>query len=219
MIKTFKAAALALMLGTTSAMAADISAPAAFDWSGGYLGIDFGAALNSSQWSSPTNSYLPFNTNGSGAALGGVLGYRRQMENNVVIGAEVSGDWVGVDGEANCVTFTPTCITKQDFLGLGQVNIGLAQGRAHVYISGGAALGDYHYSEITSLNQAWDGGMRLGWTAGAGFDYAINDKWLAGVRWNYYDFGTQSNGGGISPVVVNFKESGNLITARIEYKF
>jgi len=222
MKKAFWAFGILAFLGTTSAMAADvktIAAPAAFDWTGGYLGLEGGADLLNSQWSSPTNLYAPFNTNGTGLAVGGVIGYRKQTNNNLVIGAELSGDWLSTLGQANCKGTIPTCNTGQDFLGLAQFNIGRASGNVHYYVGGGAALGDFQYNETVSLAQSWTGGMRLGWTLGVGADFALSNQWQAGLRYNYYDFGTQSNGGGISPTVVNFQENGHLVTIRLEHKF
>jgi outer membrane immunogenic protein len=217
MKKAFWAFGILAFLGITSAMAADvktIAAPAAFDWSGGYVGIDFGAAMNSSNWFAPT-SPPQFNTNGTGLAGGAMIGYRHQM-NNLVLGIEGSGDLLGVDGEANCVLITPTCVTKESFLGMIQGNIGFASGRIHLYGTGGVAFGSFEHFEKTTINQSWGSESRVGWTAGAGIDYAINPKWIAGVRWNYYDFGTKTL---TSPFPVNFTENGNLVTARIEYKF
>ena len=207
----------ALLSGT--AMAADVKiAPAAFDWSGPYVGLDVGAALNSSRWTDPINGFAPFNTDGSGFAAGGVFGYRKQI-NNLVLGFEGSADWLGVSGEGNCAGFAPTCVTKMDFLGLLQANVGVAKDRFHFYGTGGVAFGDYQYFQKISANQSWNGGLRTGWTVGAGLDYAVSDRLIAGVRWNYYDFGKQANGGGVGPMVLEFAENGHLVTARLEYKF
>ncbi|MDP8997023.1 MAG: outer membrane beta-barrel protein [Pseudomonadota bacterium] len=204
-----------LMIAGT-AFAADVkNSPApAFDWSGGYVGVDFGAAMNNSNWFSPANP-PQFNTNGTGLAAGGVVGFRHQM-NNLVLGVEGSADLLTVDGEANCVGTFPTCVTKESFIGMLQANVGFATGRVHLYGTGGAAYGSFEHYEKISVNQSWGGESRLGWTVGAGLDYAVSDHVTAGVRWNYYDFGTKT----ISPPFpVNFTENGNLVTARIEYKF
>ena len=136
--------------------------------------------------------------------------------NNLVVGVEGSADLLGVDGEANCVGIVPTCVTKQSFLGLVQANIGYAADRIHVYGSGGIAFGNYEHYETITINQSWGTESRIGWTVGAGMDYALNEKWIAGLRWNYYDFGTQTIN---TPFPVNFTENGNIVTARVEYKF
>ncbi len=219
MKNAFLAFGILAFLGTTPAMAADMVAPAPYDWTGAFVGLEAGADLLNSQWSSPTNTFVTFNTNGTGVALGGVAGYRKQTSNNLVLGTELSGDWLSTLGSANCALITPTCNTRQDFLGLAQINVGIASGVTHFYFGGGAALGDFQYNETVSLAQSWTGGMRLGWTVGAGADFALTNQWQAGLRYNYYDFGTQSIGGGISPALVNFQENGHLVTIRFEHKF
>ena len=186
MLKFLTGAAFAGMVMAGTAVAADVAMPApAFDWTGGYFGLEAGAEFNNSTWIDPAGVNVTFNTNGTGLAVGGVLGYRWQKSSNLILGAELSGDWLGTDGEANCVNTLPTCITKSDFIGLGTVNVGVAAGMAHFYVDGGVAAGDYSYSQKTALVQSWNGGLRLGWTAGAGVELALTSNLVAGLRWNY----------------------------------
>jgi len=108
-------AAVALAAGGTAALAGDIGlAPASYDWSGGYVGVNAGGALNSSKFKS-NYSYtgqddigqegidlvngLDFTaTPNEGAFTAGVLaGYNMQMS-SLVLGIEGDFNYLGFSG-------------------------------------------------------------------------------------------------------------------------
>jgi outer membrane immunogenic protein len=87
------------------AMKAPLSAPIArpiYDWSGFYLGINGGGGQSHNCWD--MNGALIFGfspaisegcNTGTGAVVGGQVGYRYQM-NNFVFGLEAQGDWADI---------------------------------------------------------------------------------------------------------------------------
>ena len=66
-----------------------------------------------------------------------------------------------------------------------------------VYATGGLAYGDVHYSQ-SFLDSDGDVGLtrqratRLGWTAGAGAEWAFAQRWSAKLEYLYTDLGSSS---------------------------
>jgi outer membrane immunogenic protein len=71
---------------------------------------------------------------------------------------------------------------------------------------------------------------RVGWTAGAGVEYAFTNNWIFGVEWLYYNLGSHTTGfvgtgllnsnlpaGSFVRVKQTF--DGNEVRARLSYKF
>ena len=66
--------------------------------------------------------------------------------------------------------------------------------------------------------------VRVGWTVGAGVDYAITNDWYTGLEYRYSQYETKSF---VYPIpilnlgFVGFKQelNNNQVTARIGYKF
>ena len=59
--------------------------------------------------------------------------------------------------------------------------------RVLFYVEGGGAWADEDHTfkdEFRELRDGW------GWLAGAGVEYAVNDKWSAKLEYNYIDFGS-----------------------------
>ena len=76
---------------------------------------------------------------------------------------------------------------------------------------------------FTGISVGGDG-TRVGWTVGAGFDYAFTNNWFAGLEYRYSQYQSKSF---VYPIpilnlgFVGFKQelSNNQVTARIGYKF
>ena len=95
---------------------------------------------------------------------------------------------------------------------------------ALLYVSGGAALVSNETSiPLTGISVGGDG-TRVGWTVGAGFDYAFTNNWFTGLEYRYSQYQSKSF---VYPIpilnlgFVGFKQelSNNQVTARIGYKF
>ena len=63
-----------------------------------------------------------------------------------------------------------------------------------VYGKGGVALvGDRYHSDDVDGNFFFDATEnRIGWTAGAGVEWAFTPEWSVKLEYNYYGFGTKS---------------------------
>jgi len=94
---------------------------------------------------------------------------------------------------------------------------GYAFDRFMVYGTGGAAFGDLQAAAgVLPFNST----TQVGWTAGAGIEYAFLPNWTAKVEYLYVDLGSQScpfaNCAGTA-TTVSLTE--NVIRAGINFKF
>ncbi len=200
MKKTFWAAAATILLIGTSAFAADVvaPAPAAFDWSGAYIGLNGGIApgIGGNNWgltSAPGITSVESFTGG----LGGITVGDNWQKNKFVFGIEGDADIAGLSavhtatagfacGGTNCSTFV-------DSLGTLRARAGYALGSSGLlYVTGGLAggyvLGHAGGGALPDNGQA----TQIGWTAGAGIEAALSSHLTAKVEGLYVDLGRLS---------------------------
>jgi len=65
----------------------------------------------------------------------------------------------------------------------------------------------------------WSNTVHIGWTVGAGIEYAVTDHIIAGVEYNYYGFSSETLSGGINPQTIPPRESVSTVVAKASYKF
>jgi outer membrane immunogenic protein len=206
-------------------------------WTGIYLGFQAGFA-----WGSPNFNFTGFDTSTgspidnsvaytkSGAIGGAHIGYNYQI-GQWVLGAEGSVD---LTSSRSAVSFPSafgysslTASTPSNVQGSIRGRLGYAFDRALIYATGGVTVADNTTSYQLIGNQAGNGGINggslffdsnyftnfpVGWTAGGGIDYAINDHRSVRGEYRYTSFGTVSNSfifGGVSSSVI---DGGTLIT-------
>jgi outer membrane immunogenic protein len=139
----------------------------------------------------------------TGTVLGGQLGCDYQFSPNWVVGIEGAasagiikghttvGLPAGNPGDSALVTVSNDLITA--ITG----RLGYAVDHWLLYGKGGVAWTDDKYSITgTFLGTPFDaeglGGSRIGWTAGAGAEWAFADDWSVRLEYDYYDFGTHT---------------------------
>ena len=104
------------------------------------------------------------------------------------------------------------------------VNRKVVTDHALFYVTGGAALVSNETSIPSTGISIGSNGTRVGWTVGAGLDYAFTNNWFTGLEYRYSQYQSRSF---VYPIpilnlgVVGFKQelSNNQVTARIGYKF
>jgi outer membrane immunogenic protein len=189
-------------------------APVAYSWTGVYAGLQFGAAVNKSRWSSPVALFAPFLNMGGNVLAGGHVGFNWQV-NHFVVGLEGQLSGMNIRDSAG------SSRTRQTWLGDVDVRAGMAFDRSFLYLTSGVAFTHYTFDAIwpgLGGAQSWPGSSRTGWTVGAGLDYAFTDNWIAGFQYKYYDFGsgTSTSTAG-NPV--RFRETEQTVVGRLSYKF
>jgi outer membrane immunogenic protein len=195
--------ALLALAGTAmsgAASAADIQRPvykappagvvaAPYDWTGFYVGGHVGYGWANKSWQDGFGLF-GISHEATGFLGGGQAGFNYQV-GQFVFGVEGDMSWSGMSGSTNA--FASTFNTDVDWTATLTGRAGLAFDRWLVYGKGGVAWARDRFStnfytfpgtEVTDT--------RIGWTAGAGVEYAFAPQWSAKLEYNYMDFGTRS---------------------------
>jgi outer membrane immunogenic protein len=194
--------ALAALIVAAPALAADLPsrkeapvyiAPAPiFTWSGFYIGIEGGGDFRDYNDNWTGRGFVK-----DGGLIGGVLGYNWQF-GNFVVGLEgdaaalLSGDQAWTYGGVQIFNNT----LNSDYAAAIRGRLGMAAwDRALLYIAGGVAFGNVTYNYYSPLLAAGVSGTqdRVGWTIGAGIDYAFTPNWIGRVEYRYVDLGNGDN--------------------------
>jgi opacity protein-like surface antigen len=165
-----------------------------YNWTGLYFGPSAGMVAGNEFW-----KYLSYGTQTdpdlAGYLLGGQAGYNYQF-----------GPWVaGVEGElfhsnargaASCPNgFFWSCEANLDTIGTATARLGYTWGRALFYAKGGAAFGESTVSTHSNDGRRVNGSTtkwQTGWTAGAGAEIALTDRWSAKAEYMRYDLGRET---------------------------
>lgn len=173
-----------------------VPAPA-LSWTGAYLGVQAGHLW--ADGSFKTEAHPEVDANGQlGGWLGGVYaGYDHQFSNNLVLGVDADFAWYGVD---DFVQFKDPTLNwpaesgikyKLEWGGSARVRAGYAMDRFMPYVAGGVAfaqadVASYFGGKVTGRAKP----NLVGWTLGAGVDYAMTDNVIARAEFRYVDLGT-----------------------------
>jgi len=224
------AGALALAAGG-QALAADLPPPVMpvapatylpvappFSWTGIYIGINGGYGFGQSNWTAPPPTGSTGNFSTGGGLVGGTIGANYQWS-QFVLGIEADGDWQNVNGSVGCGTpggFPTSCQTQSDWLATVRGRAGYAWDRVLFYGTGGAAFANVQAGSANT--GSFDTGTQIGWTAGAGIEYAFMPNLTGKVEYLYVDLGNLScNVNCAAGTSVTFTE--NIVRAGINYKF
>ena len=236
-----------------------IMAPVAANWTGFYLGVDGGYGWGVNTGSSfNTNPSGVVGGTGTAAAtgatetprggfFGATAGYNFQS-GAFVWGLETDLQWSGIKGSGTAIVpccapgFTAasaTLATSQNLTWFGTTRgrLGwLASPNLLLYATGGAFYGHEDVAATLSFPAATffgypsaAGTTRLGWTAGAGFEYLFANNFSAKLEGLYYDMGsisssftcpaaaTSCNAGFAN--TANFDLRGGLVRAGLNWHF
>ena len=153
----------------------------------------------------------------------------------VTSGSDKNGLSYGIPGGYNCQLglvgeIRYTAITG-DFLtahskwgGSIRGRLGYAADHALLYVTGGAAFVSNETSIPSTGITIGGDDTRVGWTVGAGFDYAFTNNWFTGLEYRYSQYEAKTFTFPIPILnlgIVGFKQelNSNQVTARIGYKF
>jgi len=178
--------------------------PLPFTWTGCYAGGNIAGGWGNKDLTDTTgvvaasSGFASASLSTAGYMLGGQIGCDYQFVSNWVLGIEgaASGGSIGestnvaqplgIPGDS--ATFKETT----DFLSGATARLGYAWDRWLWYIKGGAAWAGDKYSAFgVFLGTPYDfEGLetRLGWTVGAGVEWALWDDWSLKLEYDYYGF-------------------------------
>jgi len=145
-----------------------------FNWTGFYVGGHGGYG-----WSDAAN------LNPKGWFGGGQVGYNWQYAPNWVVGleADISGGDISTNGGV-----APLAGSKTNYFGTGRARLGYTVDRVMVYGTGGVAWAHNRANDATFQ----DDRDHIGWTAGAGLEYAFAPNWSTKLEWLYADYGSKT---------------------------
>ncbi|MFL6815855.1 MAG: outer membrane protein, partial [Bradyrhizobium sp.] len=206
-------ASLTLLAFELPAMAAELAlkAPASktiYDWTGFYLGGHVGYGGGSF---GPGTNPLPeqavlFPHSITGVIGGYQAGYLRQLSNHLVVGIEADASFTGpLDVPALIPAPFHTTI---DYVGTVRGRAGYASGTLLAYVTGGFAWGHSHINinDAAGAVVSSPGQNQLGWTVGAGIEFAVSGNWSAKLEYDYVDLARRTydlSGFGLPPVNVD----------------
>jgi len=200
----------------SSAFAADLPtrpAPApvvyvpAFTWSGFYVGLNAGFGWADSgdvivNGPNAAASGILSGGGGDGAFVGGgQIGFNWQS-GAFVYGLETDIQYVGLTNNVSWGRYTwweGTGGGDGGYFGTVRARLGYAIDRTLIYITGGLAYGGLNTNPLTGNTTS-----NVGWTLGAGVEYAFTNNWTAKIEGLYVDTGeghsTRTFG---NPILVN----------------
>jgi outer membrane immunogenic protein len=197
--------------------------PAAFSWTGCYVGLHAGGDFGHSNWRNEFGDTVGMNTDG--AIGGGQVGCNYQMNNNFVIGGEaeiwasgLTGTTSRPDGEG-----VEHFKTRSDVAGDLALRGGYAIDRALIFGKVGVAMADYEYSIAypSGLGESAHA-THTGLLLGLGLEYALDMHWSIKGEYDYIDWGDGSStfsGPGGPAFGASFKNEENIVKAGANYRF
>jgi outer membrane immunogenic protein len=201
-------AAAGLALGAVqSASAADIARPVykaapvivAYNWTGFYAGIHGGYG-----WGDVNSNLLGFGSSNQDGWFGGLqLGYNWQAPGSPwVFGLEIDSAWGDIkrDATAGGPGIVANAFSKIDYFGTARGRIGYAFDRAMFYTTGGLAWANNEIGGSVAVPGFFAGASssntHVGWTLGAGLEWALANNWTAKIEYLYLDLGSENYFGG-----------------------
>jgi outer membrane immunogenic protein len=193
--------------------------PPVFSWTGFYIGANGGVGGDTASYDANANPYHHHDDvttlTGFGGLAGGTVGFNYEIPtSNFVAGFEGDFDWSSLRAQwsegstGSTSSFTEGYGSRLNWLATARARLGFAMatpfGSLLPYVTGGAAFGnvtDYTYSSSSagegcnnanflacgSWSHTW-----LGWTAGAGLEYAITQNLTLKAEYLYVDLGDHS---------------------------
>jgi outer membrane immunogenic protein len=227
----------------TAANAADM-APAGYDWTGVYVGVNAGMAWNnaevdqSAKLAGERYNQLSDKIEGDQSAFtaGGILGYNYQID-RIVLGVEADISYLGFsdDHKRNRdftlpghgdMTATSKLSFEGDWFGTLRARAGYAADNLLFYGTGGLAYGHMAADgrlKITDQESGdfikWDGStdsVNWGWTIGAGMEYGL-DRWSLGLEYLFVDLGSAEWNGSVGGPLADHVDSS--VKGSVDYQF
>src|SRR5215470_3234556 len=183
---------------------------APYNWSGLYVGGNFGGAWTSGNLTIPGNNFY----GGLTELIAGVqAGYNFQA-GHFLFGVEGDFDWATFDHPT--LPFPTLGSVSQHWIGTAAARVGVVEDRWLVY---GKVGGGWVHStaEVNAFGQTWNGSStKDGWLVGAGVEYGFKPHWTVSLE---YDFLSLANWTSATVPAVSLNRDVQMVMAKINYKF
>jgi outer membrane immunogenic protein len=221
------AAAIASFGFASAASAADMSvkAPAykapmvapAFSWTGIYVGINGGWGWGTSKWTTVVTGITTGDFNIDGGMVGGTVGINYQIGSWVWgMESDLDASWMKGSTTNACAG---GCTTQNTWFGTARGRLGYAWDHWMVYATGGAAFGNFKMTPPAP--DTFTDRSTVGWTAGAGVEYALQGPWSLKFEYLYADLGKTACASAtcIAAGGIDVKMKTNIVRAGLNYRF
>jgi outer membrane immunogenic protein len=207
-----------------------------YDWSGFYIGGNFGGAWTNASntiTNAPTGAFVSAgNTNTAGVIGGGQVGFNLFFTPSFLVGVEA--DFDGMSNKDSAVSLDGA--TQHDFrvksLATARGRLGFTADRVLFYGTGGFAWSqaDVTRTQLSGTVNAAVAGTasavetvsnhRTGWTAGAGVEYAFAPNWIARVEYLFARMGSITyTFPNAQRTTATAYDNINVLRAGVSYKF
>jgi len=238
------AAATCAML--SAARAADIIEPAAYDWTGPYVGLQAGYGWGDNDVKPDGEEQVALAARGGDVAfhplddgsikmdgfLGGLhAGYNWQSD-SLVLGVEGDIEYADLDGDTDIIHSDDGTTNEDvgdarqeiDWLGSLRLRAGFTFDRALIYATGGLAVGGVEVSGFIDESDFDDSNSdtEWGWTLGGGLEYAFTDELSARIEYRYTDLGNSDvEAGGVETPIekLEFENTFHAVRAGLSWHF
>lgn len=219
-----------------SAEPSPVIVPAAYNWTGFYLGPQLGADWGYTNWTFRSNGATTF-PRFAGVLPGGQVGYNYQYD-KWVLGVEGDMAWTNAHGSRPCPnSIFFTCEISADFLATVTGRIGFAYwDRVLWYGKGGLAIGEFRAqgrcntdSQLVFGTAPLNSGCPaqgttrtdVGWTIGGGTEFGLTDNWSVKAETSYFNLGTNNYTFGqlASSTGADIRRVGWISTIGLNYRF
>jgi len=220
MMKYLLAASAVALVAASSAQAAPVAAAPAFSWQGFYVGGQIGGSWSDTDYK--VREAANTNANGAvtewekshhspdaDGFIGGIYaGYNFDISNNIILGVETDFVWSDMEDSSRRVfndgaglKVADKYSVKQKWQGATRLRAAYAIDRFLPYISAGVAYGRLDTKNKFHFSQTGASGIDtseshedtfVGWTIGAGFDYAVTNNIIARLEYRYTDLGDKT---------------------------
>jgi outer membrane immunogenic protein len=216
---------------------------AVFNWTGVYMGINAGYvwARDDVTWTTnglgiaqPIATAATGTINANGFTAGGQVGWNYQI-NQLVFGIEADLNYTDLKGARSSVPGAPFVNAMRStyeslWLGTVRARLGYATGQALFYVTGGLAIAEVEFGDSLGIAAPFStngsNGIRYGWTAGGGVEWALTQNWSVKAEYLFVDLGgaNYSNlctGAGVCTTGVTLDHDAHQHIARIgiNYRF
>lgn len=215
---------LVLALSSGAAMAGDLPHEAAYDWGGVYIGgsVGYGRGDSENRWTN-TDLLPGWEADGDIRFRSGLVGLHAGMLyqiDRVVLGLEADYNFVRFRGDDSQFAGVINGL-EIDQYATARVRAGWAVDRSLFYATGGVAYGKITKTDVSLLHTESEAKV-TGWVAGAGYERAFGNNWIARLEYQHVNLGDaetqlQTNLGGYTHRAQNI----NFDTIRlgVSYKF
>lgn len=171
-------------------------------WDGAYVGVFAGAGWGFADHNSgsPPNFPNGYDIDLSGWLLGVQAGANFTVGNGLVAGVVADAAWSNVEGSLVTGGAPGTITQTIDWMGTLRGKLGFDGGAFMPYLTGGLAVaGATRESSGTGIS---DSQTHVGWTVGAGVDFAVSEDVSINLEYLYADLGEKVyDTGGIDPTI------------------